>query len=59
MDIFIKIPDVNDNLVADNAIARDPVAGKAIAGAPAAGNAIDDNWVAGYGGSRSGQVANV
>jgi hypothetical protein len=59
MDIFIKILDVNDDLVADKAIAGDPVAGKAIAGAPAAGNAIDDNWVTGYGGSRSGRVASI
>jgi hypothetical protein len=59
MDIFIKILDVNDDLVADKAIAGDPVAEKAIAGAPAAGNAIDDNWVTGYGGSRSGRVASI
>jgi hypothetical protein len=41
---------IPDDWDAGNAIAGDPVAGKAIASAPIVDNAIDDNWVPGYGG---------
>jgi hypothetical protein len=53
------IPDDRDT---GNAIAGDPVAGKAIASALVIDNAIDGNWVPGYGGSRrcsSRRVASV
>jgi hypothetical protein len=48
------IPDDRDT---GNAIVGDPVAGKAIASALVIDNAIDGNWVPGYGGFR--RVASV